>query len=73
VLAGPRLRPDSSFNGNKTMIDKKAEGKQLARSRVSLASRLLGSAVRSALPVTPTEEPWREKNSKKKHRGKKHK
>jgi hypothetical protein len=54
------------------MIHKKADGKQPARSRLSLASRLLGGAVRATLPVTPPKEPWRDKKPKGKNRGKKH-
>jgi hypothetical protein len=63
------------FNHNeaKIMIRTKAEGKPLAHSGRSLASRLLGDAVRATLPVTPLDEPWRDKKPKGKNRGKKHK
>ena len=43
------------------MIYKKADGKTLARSRLSLAARMLGGAVRAKLPVPSAEEPWRNK------------
>jgi hypothetical protein len=48
------------------MIHKKTAGKKLARSRLSLAARMLGDAVRTTLPVPPPEETWRNKklNSK---------
>ena len=46
------------------MINKKTAGKKSARSRRSLAARLLGGAVGAALPVPPPEEPWRNKNLK---------
>jgi len=48
------------------MIHKKADGKTLARSRLSLAARMLGGAVRATLPATSPEEWWRNKkpNSK---------
>ncbi len=48
------------------MIHKKADGKTLARSRLSLAARMLDDAVRATLPVHSPEEPWRNKklNSK---------
>jgi hypothetical protein len=38
------------------MIKKKAAGKQQPVSRLSLASRLLGDAVRATLAVPPPEE-----------------
>ena len=54
------------------MTHKKSEGKRPARSRLSLASRLLGSAVRATLQVPPPEEPWRNQkpkdNRRKRHR-----
>jgi hypothetical protein len=43
------------------MIHKRADGKKLVRSRLSLAARILGSAVRDPLPVHPPEEAWRNK------------
>ena len=56
----------SKHKGNETMIHKKADGKTLARSRLSLAARTLGGAVRATLPVSSPEETWRNKkvNSK---------
>jgi hypothetical protein len=53
------------------MIRDKAEGK--ARLRHSLASRILGSAVRAALPVAAAQEPWRVKKPKGNNGGRKHK
>jgi len=49
------------------MIHKKADGKKPTRSRLSLAARMLGSAVRVTVPMPPPEETWRSKkaNSKK--------
>ena len=49
------------------MVSKKSAGKPISRSRVSQASRLLSSAVRSTVPVPLLDEPWR----KKKQSGKK--
>jgi hypothetical protein len=56
----------SKHKGNETMIHKKADGKQMARSRLSLAARMLGGAARATLPVPPLKESWRNKklNSK---------
>jgi len=56
----------SKHKGNETMIHEKADGKTLIRSRLSLAARMLGDAVRAKLPVPSAEEPWRSKklNSK---------
>ena len=51
------------------MILKKAEGKPLSRSRLSQASRLLGSAVRAALPTALPEQSWRVKKPKGKNAG----
>jgi hypothetical protein len=53
------------------MTHKKTNGKQLVRSRLSLASRLLGSALRATLQVPATEEPWRNEKPKD-NRGRKH-
>jgi hypothetical protein len=48
------------------MIYKKTDGKKPATSRLSLAARMLGDAVRATLPVPPPEQTWRNKklNSK---------
>jgi hypothetical protein len=54
------------------MTSKKSDGKQLARSRLSLASRWLGRALRASLQVPPPEEPWRH-NKPKHNRSKRHK
>jgi RNA recognition motif-containing protein len=56
--------------GSEAMIPKKVDDTELARPRLSLASRLLGGAVRTALPVPTPQEPWRRKKPKGKHRGK---
>jgi len=45
------------------MNQKKANNKIQARTRLSLAARMLGGAVRTALPVPPPEEPWRNRKS----------
>jgi hypothetical protein len=54
------------------MTHKKPADKEVDRSRLSQASRLLGGAVRASLQVPPPEEPWRNKklkgNKSKKHR-----
>jgi hypothetical protein len=52
------------------MIPRKADDQEPARPRLSLASRLLGGAVRATLPVPPPQEPWRKRKPKGKHRGK---
>jgi hypothetical protein len=52
------------------MIHKRADDNELARPRLSLASRLLGGAVRATLPVSSLQEPWRDKKSKGKKGGK---
>jgi hypothetical protein len=48
------------------MIDKKPDGKKPPRSRLSMAARTLGGAVRATLPMSPSEVTWRNKklNSK---------
>jgi hypothetical protein len=51
----------SNLNGSETMIRKKSDGNQKSSSRLSLASRLLGSGLRATLQVPPPEEPWRNK------------
>jgi hypothetical protein len=55
------------------MNHKTSDSKQIPRSRLSLASRLLGGALGATLPVTPPEEPWRNKKGKGKNRGKRQK
>ncbi|HYT92933.1 MAG TPA: hypothetical protein VEL76_29720 [Gemmataceae bacterium] len=52
------------------MIHKKTAAKDLGRSGRSLASRLLGGAVRATLPAATPPEPWHNKQLKGKHRGK---
>lgn len=52
------------------MIHKKVDAKKLARSRLSLAARMLGGAVRATLPVPPQQEPWRNKKLNSKNSGK---
>jgi hypothetical protein len=52
------------------MTHKKPDGRQLAHPRLSLASRLLGGAVRATLPAPSPQEPWRNKKPKGKNRGK---
>jgi hypothetical protein len=42
-------------------------------SRLSLASRLLGGALRANLPETPLNEPWRNKKRLGKNRGRRKK
>lgn len=54
------------------MVHEKPHGKQPARSRLSLASRMLGGAVPPPPPVPALEEPWRKKN-KGKNRGRRRK
>jgi hypothetical protein len=54
----------SKHKANKTMIPKKPDGKTPAPSRLSLAARMLGGAVRATLPVSSHEEPWRNKKVK---------
>jgi hypothetical protein len=63
----------SKDNGSEIMVYKKSDAKPLACSRVSLASRLLGSALRAPLTVPPLQEPWRNRKPKGKSRGKRHK
>jgi hypothetical protein len=50
------------------MMQKKAGSKQPVRSRLSLASRLLGNTVRATLPVPAAQEPWRNRKPKGKKR-----
>jgi hypothetical protein len=58
--------------GTKTMAEKKAEGKQNS-THLSLASRMLGAGLRGKLGASPLDEPWRQKNSKRKSNGKRRK
>jgi hypothetical protein len=51
------------------MTHKKPDSKQMARPRLSLASRLLGTALRGTRQVPPPEEPWRNKKPKGKNKG----
>jgi hypothetical protein len=57
------------------MLPKKSDSQHPARTRLSLASRLLGDALRgtvtAALP--PAEEPWRNTKLKGKNRAKRRK
>jgi hypothetical protein len=48
------------------MINKKADGKKLANSHLSLAARMMSDAVRATLLAPSPEEAWRNKklNSK---------
>jgi hypothetical protein len=54
------------------MTEKKADGKQNS-THLSLASRVLGAGLRSKLAASPLDEPWRQKNSKRKSSGKRRK
>lgn len=54
------------------MIHKKTDGKKPARSRLSLAARMLGGPVCVTVPVPPPEEPWRNKKLNGKNKGKEH-
>jgi hypothetical protein len=53
------------------MPQKKPAAKQIASSRLSLASRLIGSALRATVQVAPSEEPWKNMKLKGKNRNKK--
>ena len=55
---------------SETMKDKIPSGERVASPRLSLASRLLGAAFRSAGPVPLSEEPWRNRKPKGKNRRK---
>jgi hypothetical protein len=52
------------------MKDKISSDERVARPRLSLASRLLGGAFRSAVPVPLSEEPWRNRKAKGKNKRK---
>jgi hypothetical protein len=54
------------------MTGKKSDGQARAGSPRSLASRLLGSAVRARLPVRPLQEPPRNQKPNDKFRSKRH-
>lgn len=54
------------------MIPKKPVGKSPARSRFSLATRLLCGGLRATLPAPPREEPWRNTKPKGKHGARRH-
>jgi len=51
------------------MTHKKPDSKQMARSRLSLASRLLGTALRGTTQVPSPQEPWRNSKPKGKNKG----
>jgi hypothetical protein len=49
------------------MVPKESAGKQPTRPRLSRASRLLGSVVRSTVRVPLPEEPWRNRKQNGNH------
>ena len=51
------------------MTRKKPESKQMARYRLSLVSRLLGTALRSTMKGPSPQEPWRNRKPKGKNKG----
>ena len=53
--------------GNKTINHKKSDGKQTDGSRLSLAARMLGGAVRATIPVPPPKESWRKNKANNKN------
>jgi hypothetical protein len=55
------------------MVRKQADGKPLPRPRLSLASRLLCSALRANVLLTPPEEPWRNQRPQGKQRARRNK
>jgi hypothetical protein len=55
------------------MAPKKADGSRPARPRLPLASRLLSSAVHATPAVTPPDEPWRNRQPRRRNRGKRQK
>jgi hypothetical protein len=76
MRVGVQTLPESDLfhdHGSNKMIPKKSADKQMARSRLSLASRFLGSALRSTLSAPLLEEPWRNNKSKGNQSGKKRK
>jgi hypothetical protein len=54
------------------MTSKKSHGKRPVRSRLSLASRLLGSSVRDTLQSAQLEEPRRNTKPTENYKGRKH-
>lgn len=52
------------------MVPKKPDHKKVTRSRLALVSPLLEAALRDTMPVSSTEEPWRNQKPKGKNRGK---
>jgi hypothetical protein len=52
------------------MTHRKADAKPARRTRLSRASRLLGSALRGAVQIPIPEAPWWNKKQKDKTRGK---
>jgi hypothetical protein len=58
----------SKHEGTETMAEKKAAGKQTP-TPLSLASRMLGASVRGKSVESPLDEPWRNKNTKRKSAG----
>ena len=58
--------------GSETVIRKKSDGNRKTSSRLSLASRLLGSGLRATLQVPTPEEPWRNKKLQGKNKRKRH-
>jgi hypothetical protein len=54
------------------MIPKKTDDKKPSPP-LSLASRLLGSALRNTVAAPAPDEPWRNKNAKRKSKGKRSK
>jgi hypothetical protein len=52
------------------MTNKKTDAKRGAPSRLSLASRLLSGAVRAPVTAAGSNEPWRQKRSGGKSKGK---
>ena len=54
------------------MVEKKAAGKPTT-THLSLASRMIGAGLRGKFVESPVDEPWRNKNSKRKTKGKRRK
>jgi len=55
------------------MADNKTDTKQQTPAPISLASRLLGSKLRITPAESPLDEPWRQKNARRKSKGKRRK